>query len=176
MYVEDRWSGESCLSHTDDRQTIAGLKPVRTYLRLISWSVRVLYLLLVIVISLVWRNSSEVDSWWKPTYLSRRYTTWPYTSKPNIGHGVLRKVVSIYIMRIFLHFFFWNPISSWISRCHAGLIMLMAWRNDAFSLSMAVSTRWWITAWFLITAPVIFWDAGYCFMRYVFLHQINDLN
>ena len=35
------------------------------------------------------------------------------------------------------------------------------------SLSMVVSARWWITAWFLITAPVIFWDAGYCFMRYV---------
>jgi len=46
---------------------------------------------------------------------------------------------------------------------------MMAWQSDGFlhSLSMVVSTRWWITAWFLITAPVVFWDAGYCFMRYV---------
>jgi len=30
---------------------------------------------------------------------------------------------------------------------------------------MAVNTRWWITAWFLLSAPVIAWDVGYCFMR-----------
>ncbi|KXN89027.1 hypothetical protein AN958_06378 [Leucoagaricus sp. SymC.cos] len=30
---------------------------------------------------------------------------------------------------------------------------------------MASRTYWWITAWFLITAPIIAWDAGYCFMR-----------
>jgi len=32
---------------------------------------------------------------------------------------------------------------------------------------MAVKTYTWITLWFVLTAPVIFWDAGYCFMRYV---------
>ncbi|KIJ64001.1 hypothetical protein HYDPIDRAFT_91287 [Hydnomerulius pinastri MD-312] len=30
---------------------------------------------------------------------------------------------------------------------------------------MAVKTHTWITLWFLLTAPVIFWDVGYCFMR-----------
>ncbi|EJC98473.1 uncharacterized protein FOMMEDRAFT_96779 [Fomitiporia mediterranea MF3/22] len=30
---------------------------------------------------------------------------------------------------------------------------------------MAPKTHMWITLWFLLTAPVIFWDAGYCFMR-----------
>ncbi|KAG6376553.1 hypothetical protein JVT61DRAFT_1528 [Boletus reticuloceps] len=31
---------------------------------------------------------------------------------------------------------------------------------------MAVKTYTWITLWFLLTAPVILWDATYCFMRY----------
>ncbi|KAF8132874.1 hypothetical protein EV363DRAFT_1326710 [Boletus edulis] len=30
---------------------------------------------------------------------------------------------------------------------------------------MAVKTYTWITLWFLLTAPVILWDATYCFMR-----------
>ncbi|KAL4263219.1 EXPERA domain-containing protein [Pleurotus pulmonarius] len=30
---------------------------------------------------------------------------------------------------------------------------------------MAYKTRTWISLWFLLTAPVIFWDVGYCFMR-----------
>ncbi|EKM77576.1 hypothetical protein AGABI1DRAFT_101621 [Agaricus bisporus var. burnettii JB137-S8] len=30
---------------------------------------------------------------------------------------------------------------------------------------MAVKTRWWISAWFILSAPVVLWDAGYCFMR-----------
>lgn len=30
---------------------------------------------------------------------------------------------------------------------------------------MAPKTHLWISLWFLLTAPVIFWDAGYCFMR-----------
>ncbi|OCH88080.1 hypothetical protein OBBRIDRAFT_795611 [Obba rivulosa] len=30
---------------------------------------------------------------------------------------------------------------------------------------MAVKTHLWVSLWFLITIPVIFWDAGYCFMR-----------
>lgn len=30
---------------------------------------------------------------------------------------------------------------------------------------MTVTSHRWITAWFLITAPVILWDASYCFMR-----------
>lgn len=32
--------------------------------------------------------------------------------------------------------------------------------------NMAVKTRWWISAWFILSAPVVLWDAGYCFMRY----------
>lgn len=30
---------------------------------------------------------------------------------------------------------------------------------------MAVKAYTWITLWFLITAPVVLWDVGYCFMR-----------
>ncbi|KIK97570.1 hypothetical protein PAXRUDRAFT_136029 [Paxillus rubicundulus Ve08.2h10] len=30
---------------------------------------------------------------------------------------------------------------------------------------MSVKTHTWITLWFLLTAPIIFWDVGYCFMR-----------
>ncbi|RDB30051.1 hypothetical protein Hypma_013887 [Hypsizygus marmoreus] len=30
---------------------------------------------------------------------------------------------------------------------------------------MAVKTHSWISLWFLLTAPVIAWDVGYCFMR-----------
>ncbi|KAF5367705.1 hypothetical protein D9758_009854 [Tetrapyrgos nigripes] len=30
---------------------------------------------------------------------------------------------------------------------------------------MAVKTHTWISLWFLLSAPVIFWDVGYCFMR-----------
>ncbi|KAJ6618180.1 hypothetical protein B0H10DRAFT_2030919 [Mycena sp. CBHHK59/15] len=30
---------------------------------------------------------------------------------------------------------------------------------------MPVKTHSWISAWFLLTAPVIMWDVGYCFMR-----------
>ncbi|PFH51585.1 hypothetical protein AMATHDRAFT_58683 [Amanita thiersii Skay4041] len=30
---------------------------------------------------------------------------------------------------------------------------------------MAVKTHTWVSLWFLLTAPVIFWDAGYCLMR-----------
>ncbi|KAL9709564.1 hypothetical protein Ac2012v2_007303 [Leucoagaricus gongylophorus] len=37
---------------------------------------------------------------------------------------------------------------------------------------MTVTNHRWITAWFLITAPVILWDASYCFMRA--LDQEND--
>lgn len=33
------------------------------------------------------------------------------------------------------------------------------------SPSMAYKTRTWISLWFLLTAPVIFWDVSYCFMR-----------
>ena len=32
----------------------------------------------------------------------------------------------------------------------------------------AAKTHWWISLWFLLSAPVIFWDAAYCFMRYVY--------
>ncbi|KAJ8081908.1 hypothetical protein PM082_007754 [Marasmius tenuissimus] len=30
---------------------------------------------------------------------------------------------------------------------------------------MAPKTYTWISLWFLITAPIMFWDAGFCFMR-----------
>ncbi|KAJ7581765.1 hypothetical protein C8J56DRAFT_793320 [Mycena floridula] len=30
---------------------------------------------------------------------------------------------------------------------------------------MPPKTYWWITGWFLITAPLMIWDAGYCLMR-----------
>lgn len=33
--------------------------------------------------------------------------------------------------------------------------------------TMAPKAHTWITLWFLLTAPVILWDASYCFMRYV---------
>lgn len=39
-------------------------------------------------------------------------------------------------------------------------------------LTMASNTRLWISLWFLLTAPVIFWDAGFCFMRYVHVTSI----
>ena len=32
---------------------------------------------------------------------------------------------------------------------------------------MAPKIHWWITAWFLLTTPVIIWDAAYCFFRCV---------
>ncbi|KAI0646252.1 hypothetical protein C8Q79DRAFT_1000637 [Trametes meyenii] len=30
---------------------------------------------------------------------------------------------------------------------------------------MAVKTHTWVSLWFALTIPVIFWDAGYCFFR-----------
>ncbi|KAI0075607.1 hypothetical protein K474DRAFT_1664045 [Panus rudis PR-1116 ss-1] len=30
---------------------------------------------------------------------------------------------------------------------------------------MAIKRHTWVSLWFLVTIPVIFWDAGYCFMR-----------
>ena len=32
---------------------------------------------------------------------------------------------------------------------------------------MAVKTYTWVSLWFLLTVPIIIWDASYCFMRYV---------
>ncbi|CAK5274140.1 unnamed protein product [Mycena citricolor] len=31
---------------------------------------------------------------------------------------------------------------------------------------MAVKTHSWVSLWFLVTAPVVAWDIGYCFMRH----------
>ncbi|KAL1941661.1 hypothetical protein VTO73DRAFT_7100 [Trametes versicolor] len=31
--------------------------------------------------------------------------------------------------------------------------------------TMAVKTHVWVSLWFALTIPVIFWDAGYCFLR-----------
>jgi len=33
--------------------------------------------------------------------------------------------------------------------------------------SMAVKTHRWISLWFLLSAPIIAWDVGYCMMRLV---------
>jgi len=33
------------------------------------------------------------------------------------------------------------------------------------SSAMAVKTYTWVSLWFLLTAPIIAWDVGYCFMR-----------
>lgn len=33
--------------------------------------------------------------------------------------------------------------------------------------TMAPKAHTWITLWFLLTAPVILWDASYCFMRFI---------
>lgn len=29
-------------------------------------------------------------------------------------------------------------------------------------------THSWISLWFLVTVPIIAWDVGYCFMRWVY--------
>ncbi|KAJ8082775.1 hypothetical protein PM082_008631 [Marasmius tenuissimus] len=41
----------------------------------------------------------------------------------------------------------------------------IARQNQAQICNMAPKTYTWISWWFLITIPVIFWDVGYCFMR-----------
>ena len=38
-------------------------------------------------------------------------------------------------------------------------------RSNSHWKKMAVKTYTWVSLWFLITAPIIFWDASYCFMR-----------
>lgn len=35
-----------------------------------------------------------------------------------------------------------------------------------YSNMAASKSYWWVTLWFLLSAPVIFWDASFCFMRY----------
>lgn len=37
--------------------------------------------------------------------------------------------------------------------------------------TMAPKAHTWITLWFLLTAPVILWDASYCFMRFVHFYM-----
>ncbi|KAK7691463.1 hypothetical protein QCA50_004862 [Cerrena zonata] len=37
--------------------------------------------------------------------------------------------------------------------------------SHALSRTMAVKTHTFVSLWFLLTIPIIFWDAGYCFMR-----------
>ncbi|CAL1711044.1 unnamed protein product [Somion occarium] len=41
----------------------------------------------------------------------------------------------------------------------------LAGSHALWSWTMAVNARTWISLWFLLTIPVIFWDAGYCFLR-----------
>ncbi|KAJ3477357.1 hypothetical protein NLI96_g10515 [Meripilus lineatus] len=38
-------------------------------------------------------------------------------------------------------------------------------KHSHAATTMSVKTYTWVSLWFLITAPIIFWDAGYCFMR-----------
>ena len=38
---------------------------------------------------------------------------------------------------------------------------------------MALKTHTWITLWFLITTPIVLWDAGYLFMRFVLLRYLK---
>ncbi|EKM48672.1 uncharacterized protein PHACADRAFT_266214 [Phanerochaete carnosa HHB-10118-sp] len=37
--------------------------------------------------------------------------------------------------------------------------------SPSSSSRMAIKAPFWISAWFILTVPVIFWDASYCFMR-----------
>ncbi|EJD45575.1 hypothetical protein AURDEDRAFT_114131 [Auricularia subglabra TFB-10046 SS5] len=37
--------------------------------------------------------------------------------------------------------------------------------KTATTNATGVPAVWWVSAWFLLSAPVIFWDAGYCLMR-----------
>ncbi|KAK1235796.1 hypothetical protein PQX77_000969 [Marasmius sp. AFHP31] len=41
----------------------------------------------------------------------------------------------------------------------------IARQNKVEIFNMAPKTYTWISLWFLITIPVIFWDVGFCFMR-----------
>ncbi|KAH7107998.1 hypothetical protein BKA62DRAFT_764073 [Auriculariales sp. MPI-PUGE-AT-0066] len=40
-------------------------------------------------------------------------------------------------------------------------------RTSAAAQSQAAQfgAVWWVTAWFLLSAPIVFWDSTYCFMR-----------
>ena len=38
---------------------------------------------------------------------------------------------------------------------------------------MAPNTYTWISAWFILTTPVIIWDAFYCLMRYAYDIETN---
>ncbi len=42
---------------------------------------------------------------------------------------------------------------------------LEASENEGVRAEMAAKSHLWITLWFAITAPIIAWDVGYCFMR-----------
>lgn len=47
------------------------------------------------------------------------------------------------------------------------------WLPPSQRNTMAVKTHTWISLWFLLTVPVIAWDVGYCFMRFVnFVFQL----
>lgn len=72
-------------------------------------------------------------------------------------------------------FSFWVPTAtvsslSFCASLRTDLVTLFASCFNPFlceSDNMSVKTYTWITFWFLLTAPVVLWDATYCFMRYV---------
>ncbi|KAG6334855.1 hypothetical protein ID866_4231 [Astraeus odoratus] len=49
-------------------------------------------------------------------------------------------------------------------KCLSHTFVHDSWKRKKES-RMAVKTHTWISLWFLITIPVIFWDASYCLMR-----------
>lgn len=63
-----------------------------------------------------------------------------------------------------------NIESSCVVACHGGTngntaVSILPSDHRDKSHRMAVKTHVWISLWFLLTAPVIFWDVSYCFMR-----------
>lgn len=41
---------------------------------------------------------------------------------------------------------------------------------------MAPNTYTWISAWFLLTTPIIIWDASYCLMRYACVIEVGHVS
>ncbi|KAF7324659.1 hypothetical protein MKEN_00507400 [Mycena kentingensis (nom. inval.)] len=50
-------------------------------------------------------------------------------------------------------------------RNREGVEPLLSLTGTPHSKNMAPKTYTWVSAWFLLTAPIIAWDAMYCFMR-----------
>jgi len=41
----------------------------------------------------------------------------------------------------------------------------MSGNGNTKGITGSPKTYWWVSGWFLLTAPIIFWDASYCLMR-----------